>query len=85
MGQMQQLTNRNFLLTDAGMEAVFEVFDDLHDAVSEGQIDTVTALNSRELVGWLRELVFTAQETIEEIEKAHVLNARQHPTLRLVK
>ena len=77
--------NRDFLLTDAGLAAVYEAFDELHNAASEGQIDEMTALNNRELVGWLRELVFTAQETIVEIEKRNVRHARQQPTLQLVK
>jgi hypothetical protein len=77
--------DRDFLLTDAGLEAVFEVFDDLHDAASEGQLQELTALDNRELVGWLRELVFTAQETISEIENRSARTARQEPYLRLVK
>ncbi len=35
-------SNRDFLLTDDGLEAVFAVFDDLHDAASEGQLDATT-------------------------------------------
>ncbi|MBL8119169.1 MAG: hypothetical protein J0L63_12390 [Anaerolineae bacterium] len=80
-----QYTNREFLFTDAGLEAVFEVFDNLHDAASEGQLQEVTALDNRELVGWLRELVFTAQETISEIEKCNARAARSEPILRIVK
>ena len=78
-------SNRDFLLTDAGLEAVFEVFDDLHDAASEGHLQELTALDNRELLGWLRELVFTAQETISEIENRTARTARQEPILRLVK
>mgnify|MGYP003537330893 CR=1 FL=1 len=78
-------SNRDFLLTDDGLEAVFEVFDDLHDAASEGQLQDLTALDNRELLGWLRELVFTAQETISEIENRTARTARQEPILRLVK
>ncbi|MBA3875140.1 MAG: hypothetical protein H0X30_38945 [Anaerolineae bacterium] len=77
--------NRDFLLTDAGLEAVVEVFDDLHDAASEGQLQELTALDNRELLGWLRELVFTAQETISEIESRTARTTRQEPVLRLVK
>ena len=77
--------DRDFLLTDAGLEAVFEVFDDLHDAASEGQLQELTPLDNRELLGWLRELVFTAQETISEIENRTARTARQEPILRLVK
>ena len=77
--------NRDFLLTDAGLEAVFEVFDDLHDAASEGQLQELTPLDNRELLGWLKELVYTAQETISEIENRGARTARQDPFLRLVK
>lgn len=78
-------SNRDFLLTDAGLAAVYEVFDDLHDAASEDQLQELTALDKRELLGWLRELVFTAQETIVEIERRSARPARQEPVLRLVK
>ncbi|MCA0457597.1 MAG: hypothetical protein LCI00_26760 [Chloroflexi bacterium] len=78
-------SNRDFLLTDAGLAAVYEVFDDLHDAASEDQLQELTALDKRELLGWLRELVFTAQETITEIESRSARTARQEPVLRLVK
>jgi hypothetical protein len=77
--------NRDLLLTDAGLAAVYEAFDDLHDAVSEGQIEDMTPLDQRELLGWLRELVFTAQETIAEIEKVNAPVGRQPTVLRLVK
>jgi hypothetical protein len=80
-----QHSSRDFLITDAGLAAVFEVFDDLHNAASEGELQDVTGLDNRELVGWLRELVFTAQETISEIEKRSARGTRQEPLLRLVK
>jgi hypothetical protein len=82
MGQLQHPINRQFFFSDDSLAAVFEAFDDLHNAASEGELDQVTELNKRELVGWLRDLVYTAQETIQEIEK-HA--AHQQPTLRLVK
>jgi hypothetical protein len=81
MGQTHQ-TNHDIRLSDARMAAVFEVFDDLHTAASEGQLEALTSLNSRELVGWLRELMFTAQETISEIEEVKL---RCEPVIRLVK
>ncbi len=80
-----QYSNPDFLLTDAGLAAVYEVFDGLHDAASEDQLQELTTLDKRELLGWLRELVFTAQETISEIENRSARAARQEPVLRLVK
>ena len=78
-------SSRDFLITDARLADMFAVFDDLHDAASEGELQDVTGLDNRELVSWLQELVFTAQETITEIEKRSALCARQEPVLRLVK
>jgi hypothetical protein len=81
MGQTHQ-TNHDIRLSDARMAAVFQVFDDLHTAATEGELGAITSLNNRELVGWLRELVFTAQETISEIEQGKMLG---EPVIRLVK
>ncbi len=78
MGQTHQI-NHDYNLSDARLAALFEVFDDLHTAASEGQLAAMTTLNNRELVGWLQELVYTAQETITEIEKTSV-----YPVIRLV-
>ena len=81
MGQTHQ-TNHDIRLSDARMAAMFEVFDDLHTAASEGHLEAMTTLNNRELVGWLRELMFTAQETISEIEQGRMY---AEPVIRLVK
>ena len=81
MGQTHQ-TNHDIRLSDARMAAMFEVFDDLHTAASEGDLEAMTTLNKRELVGWLRELMFTAQETISEIEQGRMY---AEPVIRLVK
>jgi hypothetical protein len=81
MGQTHQ-TNHDIRLSDARMAAMIEVFDNLHTAASEGQLEAMTTLNNRELVGWLRELMFTAQETISEIESTRMYG---EPVIRLVK
>jgi len=79
MGQTHQINHDMLNLSDARLAAMFEVFDDLHTAVSEGQLEAITSMNNRELVGWLRDLVYTAQETITEIERQTA-----YPALRLV-
>lgn len=76
---------RDFLLTDAGLEAVYEAFDDLHDAVSEGQIQEMTPLDRRELIGWLRELVFTAPGDNCGDQKFNTPGTCPPPVLRLIK
>ncbi len=59
------------LYTDARFESLFMALDKLHDAASEGRIHEVTALPKEELIGWLREIAYTAQETIRELEADH--------------
>ncbi len=84
---MRHITSRNheFLFTDAGLAAVYEALDDLHSAASEGKHHKMTPLDNRELVGWLREVDYTVQEIIAEIEGLNTLSARQHSTLTIVK
>jgi hypothetical protein len=53
---------------DARLDDAFQVVDTLHDAATEGELEHVTTLRRAELVNWLRELIFTAQETIAELE-----------------
>ncbi len=81
MGQIHQL---DFQVTDTDMQlaAIFDTLDDLHSAASEGALHAVTGLSNRELIGWLHELMYTAQETISEIEQR---KGSPNPVLRLVK
>jgi hypothetical protein len=51
-----------------GMEELFLRLDLLHDYASNGQLDQVTPLSRAELRGWLEELIFTARETLREME-----------------
>ena len=51
-----------------GMEELFLRLDLLHDYVSSGRVDEVTPLSRTELRGWLEELIFTARETLRELE-----------------
>jgi hypothetical protein len=51
-----------------GMEELFLRLDLLHDYVSSGRVDEVTPLSRTELRGWLEELIFTARETLRELD-----------------
>lgn len=53
-----------------GMEELFLRLDLLHDYASSGRLDDVTPLSRAELRGWLEELIFTARETLREIDRA---------------
>jgi len=47
------------LFTDMRFESLFNAIDRLHE---------VTNLSTDEVVGWLRDIVYTANETINELE-----------------
>jgi hypothetical protein len=51
-----------------GMEEIFQRLDLLHDYASAGRLNEVTQLNRVELRGWLEELIFTARETLREMD-----------------
>ena len=51
-----------------GMEELFLRLDLLHDYATMGQLQDVTSLSRAELRGWLEELIFTARETLREME-----------------
>jgi hypothetical protein len=63
------------------LESMLETLDELHTAASEGSTGDFTDLNTRELIGVLREMMFLAQETIEELQKTRT---QKTPVLRLV-
>ena len=66
-----QLLHANF--DTAWFETMFQAIDRLHDAVSHdavlpGRLSVVSPLVPAEMVGWLEEIIYTAQETIHEIQ-----------------
>lgn len=63
------------------LETMLDVLDELHTAASEGSVVDFTGMNQRELISVLREVMYLAQETIDEIEKT---GAQKKPVLRLV-
>jgi hypothetical protein len=67
---MTQILQPNFqlLYNEARLAALYQALDELHSAASEERLNTVTTLNKIELLGWLHDFVYTAQETIAEIE-----------------
>ena len=56
------------LFTDVRFESIFNAVDRLHDAASSGGLETVTTLSRDEVIGWLRDIAYTAKETIHELE-----------------
>ncbi len=60
--------------------ALFARFDRLHDLASAGQLAGTTPLRPSEVIGWLEDIIFTAEETIREID-SH--SDRVHPFARV--
>ena len=56
------------LFTDIRFESIFNALDRLHDAASSGKLAEVTNLSTDEVIGWLHDIVYTANETIHELE-----------------
>ncbi len=83
MGQSHQ-PNLQLLYTEVRLANLFQVVHELHTAASDGQLQNVTSLSQAELVSWLNELAYTAQEAISEIKRGEP-NSPHTPHLRLVK
>jgi hypothetical protein len=70
MGPTLQL-NFQLLYNEARIGTLLDTLDELHTAASEGRLRQITTVSDAELVGWLYELIYTAQETMAEIESHH--------------
>jgi len=81
MGHTHQ-HNVQLLYNDARFATLFQALDELHTAASENDLEIMTTMSKAELVGWLRDFVYTAEETIMEIESKP---ASYPVALRLVK
>lgn len=55
-----------------GMEELFLRLDLLHDYASAGRLHDVSPLSRAELRGWLEDLIYTARETLHELENSGV-------------
>jgi len=55
--------------TEAHFEAFLQIVDRLHDASAVGKLETVSPLDARTIIGWLDDIIFTAEETIRELQE----------------
>lgn len=69
---------KQLLYLDNHLAELYDVLDQLHTAASEGSLPLVTTFTRQEMVSWLRDVIYTAQETITE------LNEQGSPMLRIV-
>jgi hypothetical protein len=56
------------LFTDVRFESIFNALDHLHDAAASNTLGEVTNLPKDEVIGWLRDIIYTASETVNELE-----------------
>lgn len=52
-----------------GMEELFMRLDLLHDYAAAGRLHEATPLYPHELRGWLADIIFTARETLREMDE----------------
>lgn len=71
------------LYTDSRFESMVRALDKLHDAASDGTIPDLTALSRQDLIGWLKEISYLAQETAHELESNVGDNMAEGGQLRL--
>lgn len=70
--RIENLNNRLLeQLDEQHLAAILQQLDDLHTAASEGQLEQANRMSKREMAGYLREIIYTAQETLDEIERNH--------------
>jgi hypothetical protein len=74
--------NRQMLYSEARLAWLLEAVDELHTAIADGTLDTVTTMSDAEVQGMLYELIYVARETLDEIETRR---AAAEPRLRLVR
>lgn len=62
------------LMEEKYTEVHFEVFlqflDGLHDAATVGELNSVSPMDIREILGWLDDIIYTAEETVREIQES---------------
>jgi gluconate kinase len=54
--------------TEAHFEVLLQIMDQLHDAATVNNLAAITPLTTREMIGWLDDIIYTAEETIRELE-----------------
>jgi hypothetical protein len=56
------------LYFDKRMVALLETLDQMHTAASEGRLQNVTTFTHSEIIEWLLDVIYTAQETLDELQ-----------------
>jgi len=54
--------------TEQHFEVMLQLVDRLHDAAAVDNLEAVTQMDVRTIIGWLDDIIFTAEETIRELQ-----------------
>jgi hypothetical protein len=65
---LQPQPNLQLLYNTSRLGDLLGALDELHSAASDGNVRAVTPLTNAELMSWLYEVIYTARETMNEIE-----------------
>lgn len=87
MSQKSTVTEHMLNASSIHLADVLEYIDMLHSAASEGQSRPFAEMDDTETMSVLRDLIYTAQETIIEIESNLAKERkmrRKQPVLRIV-
>lgn len=77
---MQSATAQQRASNDRQLADLLDLLDALHSAASEGDVQAVTALDRPALVALLRELIYTAEETLDELHARPILRLLDKPS-----
>lgn len=65
---MVQQIRMQTLYNETWFETLFQSIDHLHDAASTGNLPDVSPVPQEVMVGWLEDIIYTARETILELQ-----------------
>lgn len=75
MVDIQVLYNMlNEQYTEETFETLLRLMDTLHDAAAVGEMGKISPLEAREVIGWLDDIIYTAEETIRELQHQLTVN-----------
>ncbi len=57
------------LYNEARLAHLADALDTLHSAAADGTLRAVSTLSNAELIAWLNEIIYVAQETITEVRE----------------
>jgi hypothetical protein len=87
MSQKNTVTEHFLAASSIHLEDVLEYMDELHTAASEGSSQSFTGMDEVEVMNFLRDIIYTAQESIVEIESLRARKRqrrKKQPMLRIV-